>query len=311
MVGDVTASSVSMPVSRLLGGKAASASFIKRGQKSPDYLLAIIEKDDPQKAHDLKRQMEDVQSMLDDVKDSMSRADEQRKAAARQKIQEIKAKLQALRMLASVDPEAAARQAAQLSRELSRAVKQYAGSGGGIPLGGGSGASTIATATGAGGEAEEEGVKGELAAMAAGAESAPKAAQASQPDSGAGEAMVGSADGESAAAGTEMPAAEKAVGEDGSLNHDLLKKSEEEQRRASASKADSDFVEEVRKIKQALKDVIKLAKLEMEREGKEAQENRDILDAEKALREVSGTLPMVGTHVPMTEGVSVAVDILV
>lgn len=55
---------------------------------------------------------------------------EARKARARQKIEEIKKQLEALRVLAAVNPEAAARQAARLSRELATAVKEYASAGG-------------------------------------------------------------------------------------------------------------------------------------------------------------------------------------
>ena len=47
-----------------------------------------------------------------------------------QKIEEIKKQLEALRVLAAVNPEAAARQAARLSRELATAVKEYASAGG-------------------------------------------------------------------------------------------------------------------------------------------------------------------------------------
>jgi hypothetical protein len=52
-----------------------------------------------------------------------------RREALRQKVEQIKAQLQMLRMLAAIDPQAAARQAAQLSRELARAAKAYAAAG--------------------------------------------------------------------------------------------------------------------------------------------------------------------------------------
>jgi chromosome segregation ATPase len=87
---------------------------------------------------------------------------EARKARAKQKIAEIKEQLKQLRMLAAINPEAAARQAARLSRELSAAVKEYASaggdaaavSGGGTP---GSTAPSSTTAQPAAGEAQQAG----------------------------------------------------------------------------------------------------------------------------------------------------------
>lgn len=87
---------------------------------------------------------------------------EARKARAKQKIAEIKEQLKQLRMLAAVNPEAAARQAARLSRELSAAVKEYASAGGDAAAvsGGatpGSTALSSTTAQPAAGEAQQAG----------------------------------------------------------------------------------------------------------------------------------------------------------
>lgn len=91
----------------------------------------------------------ETQLQLESLK-RQSDPSEVRKARAQQKIDQIKKQLEALRMLANIDPEAAARQAARLSRELASAVREYASAGGdtGALTGTNGPASTGAQATG-------------------------------------------------------------------------------------------------------------------------------------------------------------------
>ena len=111
--------------------KATADTSRTEAKKPASTLLEMLEKEDPDKAGALRKQMEDADSLLQQLKASKVDVSEQRKAAAQQKIQRIKAQLESLRLLASVNPEAAARRAAQLSRELAAAVKEYAAAGGG------------------------------------------------------------------------------------------------------------------------------------------------------------------------------------
>jgi hypothetical protein len=73
-------------------------------------------------------------------------AAEERKAIARKKAEDLKARIQMLRMSMPSDPKAAARMIAALARELGAAVKAYGGAGGGLEAGL---AATIAPAAGA------------------------------------------------------------------------------------------------------------------------------------------------------------------
>ena len=91
-----------------------------------DNLLRMIAEKDPDKADAFKQKLEEWNRTADMLKTAKKDFSEQRKAAAREKIEQIKKELQMLQMLAVTNPKAAARRLAQLSRELSAAVKSYA-----------------------------------------------------------------------------------------------------------------------------------------------------------------------------------------
>ncbi|WP_421730629.1 hypothetical protein [Brevundimonas sp.] len=101
---------------------------------------------------------------LETLKRPQTDAAEERKAAAQKKIEDLKARIRALRMSGG-DPEATARMAAQLARELGSAVKAYAAaggtSGGGTSSGAGVGAASPVVASGS----ETAGAGAEGAAM--------------------------------------------------------------------------------------------------------------------------------------------------
>jgi len=93
-------------------------------------LVAIVDVTDPSQAQALEDDLalsEDAIGRLEAAEQEMR---ETRKEAARQKLERLKAQLQALRMLANSDPEAAAREAARLARELASAVREYVSAGG-------------------------------------------------------------------------------------------------------------------------------------------------------------------------------------
>lgn len=62
-------------------------------------------------------------------------AAEERKAIARKKTEDLKARIQMMKLSMPSDPEAAARVIAALARELGAAVKAYGGAGGGLEVG--------------------------------------------------------------------------------------------------------------------------------------------------------------------------------
>lgn len=104
-------------------------------------LLTLLAKSDPDKAAALRQEQRQAQQeqrqaqeLLQRLKSSKKDINEQRKAAAREKVERLKAQIQVLLMMSSGDPEAVARQAAHLARELSAAAKQYASAGGSAGL---------------------------------------------------------------------------------------------------------------------------------------------------------------------------------
>lgn len=74
--------------------------------------------------------LNDARAAVESLKRRTSDVSEEKKAAAKKKIEQIKARLQMLKMAMIGDPKAAARIAAQLAKELGAAVKAYAAAGG-------------------------------------------------------------------------------------------------------------------------------------------------------------------------------------
>jgi hypothetical protein len=93
-------------------------------------LVALARNIDPAQAEALEgtiRQGKEAVEQFEAVEKSMR---DGRKEAARENVERLKAQLQALRMLAVTDPEAAAREAARLARGLASAVREYVSAGG-------------------------------------------------------------------------------------------------------------------------------------------------------------------------------------
>ena len=125
-VADLLKQRAATPSGTLTG--AASA-----GRQDPaDALLGALKKAGATNTEALEKKLAEDKEAKAGLDALRKQADpsEARKARARQKIEEIKKQLEALRVLAAVNPEAAARQAARLSRELATAVKEYASAGG-------------------------------------------------------------------------------------------------------------------------------------------------------------------------------------
>ena len=85
---------------------------------------------DPERQQALNQKAAEAQQAIETLEATEEVRDDQRQSEALRKIEEIKARLHALRFFAGVNPKAAARQVAQLSEDLAAAVKDYVAAGG-------------------------------------------------------------------------------------------------------------------------------------------------------------------------------------
>lgn len=188
--------------------------------------------------------VKDAQAALETLKKRRSEADEARKAAAKRKIEQIKARLQMLQSMSSVDPKGTARLAAQLARELGAAVKAYASASGtssGGAMGGAEAAPTAAPAA-QGGDA------------AASAPGTPAAAQGADEAAGADGSESGEGkDGETRPAeGKSANPYQRAIDEASARNAERARESAEKQ-------ADQELMGEVRRLAAEIKALIRKA----------------------------------------------------
>ena len=232
-------------------------------------LLTLLAKSDPDKAAALRQEQRQAQELLQRLKSSKKDVNEQRKAAAREKVERLKAQIQILLMMSSGDPEAVARQAAHLARELSAAAKQYASAGGSTGLVGDV-LSNLAT-TGA-----------QAATPAPSAELALDAAETNtMADTGANGSDV---DVQTSSSRDERKAAFLKIGSD--------QKSKATEQNA-AREEDQKFIQTVRDLVNALRTIIKKAEQEIRHEGGTSsyrdmtQVDKTLRDTEQALQEIS------------------------
>lgn len=190
--------------------------------------------------------LRDAKAAVETMKQRRSQASEERKAIARQKVEQLKARLQALRAMASVDPKGTARMAAQLARELGAAVKAYAAAGGtttGMETGAAPAADAGAPAPGA--EAEVGG------AQATPGEAGTEAVAATDPAQADGE-VDGEARGDKDEGGAPANPYQQAIDEQKAQANETARRSAEKQ-------ADTDFMAEVRKLASELKALVRQA----------------------------------------------------
>lgn len=128
----------------LAAQKQAAAAAPRASSDNP--LIDALSKSDPAKAQAWRDEQAQTSQLLKQLASSKTQASAERKEAARQKIQQLKAQIQALRMMAQGDPKTVARQAARLARELASAVREYSGGGSGSDM---SAAAATGAATGA------------------------------------------------------------------------------------------------------------------------------------------------------------------
>jgi hypothetical protein len=221
-------------------------------------LVAIVDVTDPAQADTLEDDLalsEEAVARLETAEKEMREA---RKEAAREKVARLKAQLQALRMLAVSDPEAAAREAARLARELAAAVRAYVSAGGD--------ASEAANATGA--------TTSTNAAASAGGD---------EPSASASELTTSDA----AAPSDDDAAAAERVSVPGARTEDMIETTiAKMSAEAAERKADNDFANDARLVRSALKAIIENAL----RRKDEGTGRAALLEVEQVLGQLEGTL---------------------
>lgn len=214
------------------------------------------------------QQAKDAVATLATIKTKTS---DDQKARAAQKVKELKARLQALKMIFAGDPKKLARLAAQIARELGAAVRSYTSAGGGGDLGGVDASDSAGGGTTAG-EAPAEGAEPDAAQSAAPEAVAPETAQ---PDADADKSK------------TEVPGAHPSTGDARATG-------------TARDKADEDFKNEARDLARALKAALR------RKDPKHQNDDEDQRSGEQALASVDqalGALPMADVGVAAVAGI--------
>lgn len=298
-VADLLKQRAATPSGTLTG--AASA-----GRQDPaDALLGALKKAGATNTEALEKKLAEDKEAKAGLDALRKQADpsEARKARARQKIEEIKKQLEALRVLAAVNPEAAARQAARLSRELATAVKEYASAGGDTSSLTGTEAPSIddAGAT-APADAQATGTATETTT----ATDAATDVSAATPDTAAADQTTGNdtpeapgTEQQGEAAGTSGETSEETPGTEDT--HPDRARAEayqslaaEQQKSLDAAKSEDEFVNTIRQLKAELESLIKRGQDAQEDEAgapRNGEENRRALraleDVDQALLAIS------------------------
>ena len=244
----------------------------KDNSKQTEALLSALGKDDPGRADALKKKLEESQSVIEQLKAAKQDIIEQRKAAAAQKVARIKEELKALRLLVSVNPEAAAKKAKQLARELKQAVQDYT-AGGGV--------GTMAMQTTGSQEASVTDIGNEKTMVEATVQSNLTTSDNVEAVPVSGTKSFGKADGTKI---EDTP--QTANAEFREYIQEQLSTSNED---FTDSKKDRDFINEVKKVKAILKSIIELIKKKLKQKD-DFTASQDIKDVERSLSDVGKIL---------------------
>ncbi|SDD71420.1 hypothetical protein [Rhodospira trueperi] len=237
------------------GGTRSSQTSLNSGTNP---LVAVVKASDPAQADTLEDDLALSKEAVARLETAEKEMREARKNAAREKVARLKAQLQALRMLAVSDPEAAAREAARLARELAAAVRAYVS---------------------AGGDASE-------AANATGATTSTNAAASSGGDDPSASASESTTTDAAAPSDDDAAAAER-VSVPGTQTEDMIKTTIAKMNAEAAErKADTDFANDARLVLNALKAIIENA----QRRKDEGTGRAALLEVEQALGQLQGTL---------------------
>ena len=274
---------------------AASRADSKEKADPTDTLLAGLEESDPDRASDLRNELENSKQILQQVKSAKQEFTAQRKMAAKKKVEQIKAKIMALRMMAANgDPKSAARQAARLARELKAAVREYRNAGGSASgsdtynVSSSSSTASAATATAATASAEANTASTEMSqSVAAAASTAAVATEASMEAVAVENAVSDATAAESSA--NELAATDADDADADDVRAAIDEQIAQDNEKARADEEDKAFVREVRRLMDELKDILKKAKQKMQYDGDQSS-NRDVMQAEKELRDIEQSL---------------------
>lgn len=242
-----------------------------------------------EKSLPLSKEQQETQDLIQRLEANKKTLSEQQKEAARRKVEQIKAKLEALRFLAASNPEAAAKEAARLARELAAASKQYANASGG---GGGqllSSPSQSATASSAGGV---QNVSVSVVDAEGGAKGINVQTQVNVPNTSSNEKQTDDVFGQDDSI-TEGESEVDEQSEEYNLNttsvretlDKALQKAREER---SEKEADDKFVSDVRAILASLKSIV--SSLKRKGEDDDIDKGQDLKNAESAIKEIEKSL---------------------
>jgi hypothetical protein len=299
-----------------LGARSFSDNRQSERSASETTLLNALKDSDPEKAKVLGELL-DARDTVRRQFETMPKPSEQRKARAREKIEEIKQKLQALRMLANINPKAAARQAAQLAKELSSAVKQYTGGGSALSdigmnasqpvISSDASASVSSDAPPASVPATPTATQNDIAAPEATVSSVAPVGPANgdaPPQPGTATDGSGNSSPEDSAdegsPSTQAQAALGAIRE--KLNAEIAKRDEA----FGENKADTDFASTVEKIKSALKSILDAAKRKL-KESDDPETQNAVDQGLRALQDVDASLNGLNGVTPATASVNILI----
>ncbi|WP_313535660.1 hypothetical protein [Sphingomonas sp.] len=213
------------------------------------------------------RKLQQAKDAVATLKTIKSKTSDDQRAREAQKVQELKARLQALKMIYAGDPKKLARAAAQIARELAAAVKSYTSAGGSTAeLAGADSEDASASAATPAGEAKAD------APAAGGGEATPQA-ETAEKDKAAAEGEAAKPGG--TALGTNKAADEKRAAD------------------TARAKADDNFKNEARALARELKAALR-RKYHKHRDD-DPRDGGDLQSSEQALAAVEqavGALPM-------------------
>lgn len=255
------------------GGSQLFQNTVK--QKPNDTLNTVLNTMSPEKAEDLRQKQQEARNVLEQLESSKKDMNEQRKAAAAEKIQQIKQKLQMLRLMAAMNPEAAARQAARLSRELAQAAKEYANAGGS--------SASMPTASSTGVPADTN-AKNDAESAAVVPNQHQENGEMPADESVAAVVQTTFINPETVKQEIENIADDKEDHEK-TFTDKINEQISASEKDMAKSRADSDFANEVKNIRNSLKQIIENAKRKMETE-QDPSLDQDVKSAENALRQV-------------------------
>ncbi len=248
-------------------------------------LLAALERPASEGAAQLLKRTQQSQNILQQMDSSKSDVNEQRKAAAAEKVQRIKQKLATLRLIASINPEAAAKQAAQLSRELAQAVREYSASSGGAPISG----ATVPVPTDTQADAQATGATSETPVQSAPVEEATKTISAEETQTPDDAPLPGNPE--------SVRQSLEDIGEEESKEN--FQDKVQENINASAAVrakalADGQFSKDVEDVKNSLKKILESVKRKLQEKDNQSAD-QDIKAADGALREVGSLLANISS----------------